>query len=290
MKYSSKPIDPYKNIMYGSTDNEEFTVFDYEERKDYPIRVEMVGITNPDPNYFIFRKNPHYFVIEYVESGEGYVEVIGERYEVESDCVYILSPGISHKYGSSKLNPYRKIWINCFSSFLSEFLVSYGLENVIVFKNTECKKYFEEMLNFAREKPYNEDYSLGISKILFKIFFTLCEKNSKRSEMPNFVQKAKQLLDGAIYRKVTIEQIASEVNVSKSQLMREFKKYYLVTPYKYLLNKKLNIAKQFLLHTKMKVLEISDALCFSDEYNFSNIFKLKVGISPLEFRKREGKI
>ena len=146
------------------------------------------------------------------------------------------------------------------------------------------------MLEFANDNPYNQDNSVGVSKILFNMLFTLCEKEHTLNGVSAIAQRAKQLLDGSIYRKVNIENIAKEMLISKSQLTREFKKYYDLSPYQYLINKKISVAKQLVLNTKMKILEISDSLCFSDEYNFSNLFKAKVGVSPLEFRKKEGKL
>ena len=118
----------------------------------------------------------------------------------------------------------------------------------------------------------------------------MCEKKVKESKVPKVVQRCKEILDSSIYRKITIEQLADEVSVSKSQITRDFKKYYNCTPYNYLLNKKINIAKQLLLLTDKKVGEISDILCFSDEYNFSNLFCSKVGVRPLDYRKRGGNI
>ncbi len=289
MRYTRKMVDPYKNIAYGSTKEEEFTIFAYEENIEYPIQVEMVGVTNPDKDYFIARKVPHYFVIEYVVSGKGYVEVNGETYEVNKGDLYILKPGITHKYWADKTEPYCKIWINCFSGFLNEFLIVYGLANRVVFNGEGCKKYFDELLEFAKEKPYNEDYSVGVSKILFSLFFALCERNNSQSGVSTTALKTKQALDSSVYHNVTIEGIAKQISVSKSQMTREFKKYYKQAPYQYLLAKKINVAKQYLLGTKMKIGEISNMLCFSDEYNFSNFFKKKVGVYPKEFREKEGK-
>ncbi len=286
MKYEKTPVDPYKNITYGSTKEEEFSLFLCDENKEYPIKVECVGITNPDKDYFISRKFPHYFVIEYVDEGEGYIEVDGKNYKVTKDCVYILQPGIKHSYGADKLNPYRKIWINCFSSILTEILASYGLKNKVVFPDSGCKRYFLQLLEIAKENPVNEDYNIEISRVIFNLIFTLASQISKKEKnISNIALRAKQELDSAVYRKMNVEKLCESLSVSKSQLTREFKKYFKVTPYQYLLNKKINVAKQLLLLTNMKVQEISDALRFSDEYNFSNVFKSKVGQSPFTFRK-----
>jgi len=290
MKYLYKMVDPFNNIEYGSTEKEEFVMFDFEEGKHYPIQVEMIGVTNPDKNYFISRKVSDYFVIEYIESGKGYIEENGVKYDLEADDVYILKPGSSHKYGADKVEPYRKIWINCFSTILGDFLKIYNLENKVVFKNSGCRKHFEDLLFLAENRPYNDENSVEISKIIFSLLLDLCEKSKEASNTSLIVEQTKHILDSSIFKRITVEEIAKEINVSKSQITREFKKYYNDTPYKYLLNKKITLAKHLLLNTNKKILEISDALCFSDEYNFSNMFKKKVGVTPKVFRRKEGKI
>lgn len=285
MQYKKQPVDPYKNITYGSTKKEEFTYFISEDTKEYPIKVESVGITYPDKDYYIAREYPHYFVIEYVEAGHGFIEVGENRYEVEADCVYILPPGIKHRYGADKKQPFQKIWLNCFSSIITDFMASYGLNGKIVFRNSNCKKYFDELLAIAKESPINKHYNVEISRVVFNLLLTLSKQITQDEDCPPLIQKAKRRLDSAIYRKETLDNLCQTLNISRSQLCREFKKYFSVTPYQYLLTKKLHVAKQLLLMTNMKVQEISEALCFSDEYNFSNTFKDKVGQSPQAFRK-----
>ena len=185
MKYTHKMVDPYKNIAYGSTTNEEFTLFAFEENKRYPIQVEMIGVTNPDKDYSISRKTPHYFVIEYIESGQGYLEVGGKKYDLSAGDVYILTPGIPHKYGADKLNPCRKIWINCYSGFLNEFLAIYGLADKVVFKNSGCKmppripfiKNSELLITLSYKFP-SASYTYN-TLVLFSIFITnIFSKNS----------------------------------------------------------------------------------------------------------------
>lgn len=91
-------------------------------------------------------------------------------------------------------------------------------------------------------------------------------------------------MDASVYRKITVETIAEQLSVSKSQMTREFKRYYGVTPYQYILDRKIAVARRLLLVTNMKVFEISAQLGFSDEYYFSDLFKAKTGVSPLKFR------
>ena len=156
-----------------------------------------------------------------------------------------------------------------------------------MFPDSGCECYFEELLAVAQENSDNEQVYLKISEILFKIILTLSEKAEHKQKTSYVANIVKESLDNAIYRKITIEEIAKEINFSKSQMTREFRKYYGVTPYKYLLDRKIVIAKQLLVSTSMRVQEISEALGFVDAYYFSDIFKTKTGMSPMAYRKAQ---
>ena len=284
--YDTKKPDPYKNIDYGSCEKEEIIFLDYEKGKNYPMRAESIGITNPDKDYFIQRKHLDYYVFEYVVSGKGYIKQDGVTYYVKAGDFYMLKPGSSHVYGADKKEPYKKMWINFFSGILDGLLSAYGLFDKVVIHNPDCKQYFTELISYAEKHPYHDEYSIGLSRIIFKILFSLSQKISNEKITSPLANDVKERLDASIYRKITLNDLCAEINISKSQMNREFKKYYNTTPYNYLLDKRIFMAKELLKNSSMKIFEISDKLCFSDEYNFSNIFKQKTGVSPIEFRKR----
>lgn len=74
--------------------------------------------------------------------------------------------------------------------------------------------------------------------------------------------------------------------VSKYHLLRLFKKYYGQTPRQYLIDKRMEKAKEHL--TKgMSVTESCFAVGFESVGSFSSLFKVKTGKSPLEFQKEQ---
>ena len=82
-----------------------------------------------------------------------------------------------------------------------------------------------------------------------------------------------------------MSELSSLIKRSESQTIRIFKDAYGITPYAYLIEKKISLAKKLLTGTNLTVKEISEKLAFADEYYFSNLFKQKVGTSPSSFRK-----
>lgn len=283
---TKKKIDPFNNITYGSTSLEEFVHFSYDNHKQYPIRIESVGITHPDPKYFIERKRSDYFIFEYIKSGKGYLEISGKEYTLTADCIYIIKPGAAkHRYGADKKDPYEKIWINFFSDFFTDILNAFGLLEEVVFENTNCGELFEQLITLGKEHSDNDEIYLTASEILFKIVLNLVKSHQQKLLSPT-ANIIKECLDRSLYRKITIEDLAQEINISKSQMCREFKKYFSTTPYQYLIDKRINIAKNLLTRTTLSIKEISNTLCFVDEYYFSNAFKKKIGISPRAYRKK----
>jgi AraC-like DNA-binding protein len=276
--------DPKKNITYGDTSFEELNYFTYDDSKEYPVRIEAIGITHPNKKYFIERQHSDYFVLEYISKGKGFIICDDKKYTVEENDVYLIHLGSKHRYGADHNDPYEKIWVNFFGGVFTDIISAYGLSGRVVFKNTNCKEFFDELLDLAIKYNDNEEVYLKASEIIFKIILRLVENDEKQKVSPTAI-KTKELLDQAIYRKVSMQDLYDEIHLSKSQISREFKKYFDTTPYQYLLNHRIAISKNLLTKTRLSIKEISDSLCFVDEYHFSAIFKKKNGISPTTYRK-----
>ncbi|MBX2828219.1 MAG: helix-turn-helix domain-containing protein [Flavobacteriaceae bacterium] len=74
--------------------------------------------------------------------------------------------------------------------------------------------------------------------------------------------------------------------VSKYHLLRLFKKYYGLTPKQYLINKRIEIAKDHLAKGT-SVTETCFAVGFKSLGSFSTLFKTKTGKSPIQFQKEQ---
>ena len=87
-----------------------------------------------------------------------------------------------------------------------------------------------------------------------------------------------------MYEKLNLNVLAARLHLSKSNMIRLFKKSFGTTPYEYLLSLKISTAKLLLKNSKMTVKDISDRLKFSDEHYFSTLFLARVGMRPRDYR------
>ena len=73
--------------------------------------------------------------------------------------------------------------------------------------------------------------------------------------------------------------------ISKYHLIRLFKKYYGLTPRQYLIDKRIEKSKEYLVKG-MTVTKSCYAVGFTSLGSFSALFKTKTGETPGQFRKR----
>ena len=84
---------------------------------------------------------------------------------------------------------------------------------------------------------------------------------------------------------LTNDSIAQNANISEVYLRKLFLKNYSTTPKKYILDIRIQKAKQLLSDSSLTVSSISELCGFSSVYTFSRSFKEKTGISPSDFSK-----
>jgi AraC-like DNA-binding protein len=85
---------------------------------------------------------------------------------------------------------------------------------------------------------------------------------------------------------VSVEQLAKEAHLSVSQLQREFRRLFGMSPTDYLLKVRLLMSRRFLEQEHSQVGEIAHQCGFYDQSHFSRAFRKATGLRPLEYRKR----
>lgn len=83
---------------------------------------------------------------------------------------------------------------------------------------------------------------------------------------------------------ITIEDLSREVAVSPYHLIRAFKRAYKQTPHQYLVEKRINKAKDLLRNTDMSITDICMMVGYESLGSFSTLFNKSAGMSPQAYR------
>ena len=85
---------------------------------------------------------------------------------------------------------------------------------------------------------------------------------------------------------LSLETMAAEVNVSPLYLARAFKAAVGQSPHQYVLQRRLERAKELLRSTDTPIVEVALSSGFSSQSHLSNWFLRQVGISPAAYRRQ----
>ena len=97
--------------------------------------------------------------------------------------------------------------------------------------------------------------------------------------------RCKALIDERAERLQTLEDLAAEVHLAPATVCRLFRRFQGVSPYQYLMRRKMTLAAQLLLEQGALVKEAAARVGFADPYHFSRCFRSVHGVPPAALRK-----
>jgi AraC family transcriptional regulator of arabinose operon len=98
------------------------------------------------------------------------------------------------------------------------------------------------------------------------------------------VRRAQEFVEAHLDESITLADLARWSDCSVSTMRRQFQQALGVPPYEWILTTRMRRAQQLLATTTLRVKEIAGRVGFEDAFQFSRIFRQRIGRSPREFR------
>lgn len=110
----------------------------------------------------------------------------------------------------------------------------------------------------------------------------------RRAAPPAALVAAKAVLDQDPTVSWTLNALAKQAGYSKEHFGVQFRKYFGVSSMAYLMELRLRNAARLLMDPEKRVGEISQMVGFDDPFYFSRQFRKRFGVSPRQWRARNG--
>ena len=101
------------------------------------------------------------------------------------------------------------------------------------------------------------------------------------------IVKAQIFCSTRLHLNVNVSEIAEHCHISERTLLRRFKYATSYTPKQYIIQLKIEKAKQLMEQGQVSIDEISEEIGYSDTSNFIKVFKKFSGITPSEFKLKQ---
>jgi AraC-like DNA-binding protein len=229
-------------------------------------------------------------ILIYCHEGSGKAEIHETTHRIEAGDFFVIPAKIAHMYVADEENPWTIYWIHFKGANAGHIVESIekqiGNKGFVKY-NDKCIDIFNEIYQ-QLERGYGSDTLMYVNMCLWH-FLTSFLYNDKigSSDNPVSIEPSDIAIDYLrknISKVLTLNDIASQVNISPAHFSYLFKKKTGFSPIEYFNHLKIQKACQYLLFTNMRVKEISAELGIDDQYYFSRLFTKVMGIAPNHYR------
>ena len=227
------------------------------------------------------------YILHYVIGGKGVF--CGEAFDETKG--YLVVPGALEVIIADSEAPYETFWIMFQGVGVERILEECGLScrnHVFDFdKNRECASVLKQAL-FDIEPRNEREEAYLMHSILYRVLsLHVRAKERKSFSAISVADGIKNYIDNNCHRQIRIEDLARQSNYTRNYLYKLFRKAFGISMQEYLLNVRIERAKQLLLDPEndFSIGNIAAAVGFDDPLYFSKLFRKKTGRSPREYRK-----
>ena len=145
-------------------------------------------------------------------------------------------------------------------------------------------------------QPYIADFEKMKSLFLFEknrakimsIFYNILHRiSSEKSDFSAFLSPALEHIEKNCFSpELSVSSLAALCNISEVYFRKLFFQYAEVSPKQYILDIRIEKAKQLLSDGTLKISALSEKCGFSNPYHFCRQFKNKTGLTPTEYMKQ----
>ncbi len=165
-------------------------------------------------------------------------------------------------------------YFNLSMVIMDSCLDSYSMGNSIEKRNFEKK-----IRSFIRIS----DLNVFLKKNIRKYIEYVKDEKSQFVQLP--IRRAKEYVDHHYMEKISLEEVAKHVGLNASYFSNLFKKECDKTFVNYLMEVRLNQAKELLRTTNDTIISIAESVGYTDSRYFSQCFEKVIGMKPSLFRK-----
>lgn len=259
-----------------------------ERERAQPFYATETGDFWARGDFFTERSSKNSFEIFYTIDGKGIIEQNGKRVTLGRGSALLIDSRQPQRYRTAdEASRWHHLWTHIDGVGVQELAkeLEIGALRPVFLAEPIARRHFSAIAENLEAPGIAAQTVVGLAvHSLLAEMIGAAQVHTESSTDETAIRSACQLIESAYAENITLDDLARTAQVSKSYLMKCFKKSIGATPYEYLLRYRINRAKELLAETDKRIGAIAEEVGFNSESNFSYRFAKVVGMSPRAYR------
>ena len=281
------PLNETPDYISKQVDLSRLFFLDSEETDGFSVACG--GFERCRPDYRVDRRGLAWYCLEFVNGGEGSLNLEGKHHELRPGSFYLYGPGMPHRIETSVENPLAKYFVAFHGSRVEEFIREYDIPLGMVahcHKGESVRRGFSMLIDrgVRKSKLTNPLCSLIVRELIL-----LCRDESSGpvdTDSPAYLTytRAREYIESGFLKLSSLDAVAKGCGVEAAYLCRLFSRYHDESPYQFLTRLRMDYASRLLLDEDASVRSVAQRMGYKDPFHFSRVFKSVHRIPPSKFR------
>lgn len=228
---------------------------------------------------------PHY-ILHMVLKGKGMLQKGPEMFHLEGGDLFLTRPGEKVYFEADAYEPWEYVWICFAGEYVEALLKKTMFIKRPAFRIKKDQPYYFTCAKRLVERFLKMDYQiLELTGALIELLGAamLEERVLREDYKEEYLARGKAYLENNYCYDVRIQDAAKYAGIDRSYLYRIFIERERMAPKQYLMEYRINRAKQMMTGEGYSLTEAACSCGFSDTESFVYHFKQFTGITPQEF-------
>jgi AraC-like DNA-binding protein len=248
------------------------------------------GFEQCDPDYLIQREGFRFHALELVAGGEGSVRLNGTAHPLRAGSLFLYDRSTSIEIRTDPAWPMAKYFLCLTGARAQARLRAAGLRPGVKLQLamfTEVQRLWDELI---REGGHQRRTAGRICAALTEAVLLKIEELASLSVTPGGAAeeaflRGRGIIEDQAPSLGTLSDMTRATGMDPTRLSRLFRRYQGLSPYQFLLRRKMALAAELLMNPATLVKEAAAQVGFADPYHFSRCFKQMHRVAPKSFQR-----
>lgn len=252
---------------------------------DTVVHVDVLGRLRGTGHFDLHQVSARH-VVHVVQSGRGEVTYDDVRYEVSAGDVFCFYPGDRIHYREERRDPWRYTWFGLLGPIAGARLEALGFSVCRVrhaaVRGPQMWQRFDAIEAAFTTERHGPCWASAVAWELLDLLHDHDGAVSVRDP----VAALARIVEAGYDRGVRIEDLARDLGIDRSTLFRRFRASYGCSPRQWLMQVRLERARDLLLRGELTVADVANRSGFHDARGFARAFHARYGSPPGALRRQ----